>query len=95
VKSEAKLKPEVKSKPDLRQLPEIEVPEDESVVPTQDDGTLALLMEIMKKILICSAFPRTSFRIRLRCCSTNTATRSRVFRGTWPAKKKKGWSGNV
>jgi len=45
VKSEAKLKPEVKSKPDLRQLPEIEVPEDESVVPTQDDGTLALLME--------------------------------------------------
>jgi len=49
VKSEAKLKTEVKSKPDLRQLPEIEVPEDESVVPTQDDGTLALLMEIMKK----------------------------------------------
>ncbi len=48
------VKPEIKqtepkSKPDLRQLPELEISQEESVVPMQDDGTLALLAEVVKK----------------------------------------------
>jgi len=40
---------EPKSKPDLRQLSELEISQEESSVPMQDDGTLALLAEVVKK----------------------------------------------